>query len=939
MRRNSHTSQWQRPPAAYGANLPALPSRRGTHRTLGASAEHVLVLEAGIDDSSGRSPRPPAERASWLGQMGRDVTWELCCLVLASLLVACCQSDADAPAPGVHDGVDAAQQLPSHPQSELDETEAGTAPMDSRFAGSAAVSSPFLSLSKERWQVSGIEGQAQRLTTHLFIDGSHGEWAVEGVPDWLQLERASGALPDVITLTVDTGALELGRQDTTLVFTAADIEDVSELRVEANLLADVGFGAATRIAASDSNGPLHAQPADFDDDGDLDVAVVDALGTVQWFDNDGQGRFGTARVLAEGLPVSALAAGDLDGDGDQDLLAFGAITLWFESADGNLEKLHYLAPHGFSDVELVDLDGDRDADLLGLYNSELWVAELDEQARKATFHALGSVDTTTRLKVGDLNADGIADVAVGGSSVAWFAGKGGFDFAEAQEIDVDSQRTETLDIGDYDRDGRNELLNGADVWTRLSKLTAEGEWDTRILDESTSLEGIVAFIDLGGSTLGLVTAPTDLAPLLPYSTDRRFRPYGDAPLTVFLPDGAAPLHIEDPSQVFSSVSVVDIDADGRDDLLATIAEADRVFWRRNLGAEGFGPANPIGISLGGVHEVLPYDIDLDGDADLVSASLRGGGIHIHENTEPGTWTTPRPLNSEPNLGQLLQSIDLDEDGAPELVYRTPSGPVSRSATSGELGPQLALPHASGQVAVLDLKGEDTDLRFFLSGVGHPNDDGGDLRSVSVLAPGVYSEMETTFVAGPVGAWTVADVNEDGQDDIVAAGDVRADATGAQLVYLTGSEGDQLELSDIDGDGNPDAVVNEPFGPLTWYRWNVGLDEFEQPGKRIDDDGPNGGGFALADFDRDGDIDVVAGAFTVQPEFTSHQAEALEDEPLEAIAWYENTAGVFAAHLLPGRIGNFIGLSTTDVDEDGDPDILFATSGHDAVYWYENRLNE
>ncbi len=860
------------------------------------------------------------------------------CLAVVTLWLGSCRSDGSADGQGANETRDAAPS--DDGKSEPDETTTGAAPVDSRFAGSAAVSSPFMELSKERWLVSGTEGEPERVTTHLFINSSHGEWSVAGIPEWLQLERTSGALPDVITLTVDTSALKLGLQDATLVFEAAHVEDVSELRVEANLLAHAGFGAATRIAVSDSNGPLHAQAADFDGDGDLDVAVVDALGTVQWFENeDGQGSFGPARVLAEGLPVSALDAGDLDGDGDQDLLAFGGMTFWFESTDGNLEGAHYLAPHGFSDVELVDLDGDRDADVLGLYFSELWVAEIDERGRKATFHSLGSVNTTNRLKVGDLNEDNVPDVVVGGSSVAWFAGKGGFDFAEPQEIDVDSQRTETLDIGDYDRDGRNEVLNGANVWTRISQLNDAGEWETGGLEESTSMEGIVAFIELGGSTLGLLTAPTELSAVLPYSAEERLRSYVDAPLTVFPPDDAEPLRLEDPSQVFSSVSVVDIDGDGRDDVLATIADADRVFWRRNLGAEGFGPARPIGLSLGGVHKLLPYDIDLDGDADLVSASLRGGGIHVHESAEPGTWHPPRPLVSEPNLGFLLQNIDLDEDGAAELVYRTPSGPVSRSATPGELGPELALPHASGQVALFDVQGEDTDLRYFLTGVGHPNDFGGDLRSVSMLAPGVYSETATIFVSGPLGAWTVADVNEDGQDDIIAAGDVRVDASGAHWVCLTGAEGDKLELSDIDGDGYLDAVVNEPFGPLVWYRWDAEADEFERPGQRINGDGPNGGDFALSDLDGDGDIDVVAAAFTVAPEFNPYRAEALEDEPREAIAWYENTAGVFTKHLLAGRVGNFIGLSTSDVDDDGDADILFATSGHDAVYWYENRLNE
>lgn len=67
--------------------------------------------------------------------------------------------------------------------------------------------------------------------------------------------------------------------------------------------------------------------ADLDADGDQDVVMSDAdLDEVAWYENtDGQGAFGPRQVIAVNMPgVSALAAGDVNGDGDAEMFVASA---------------------------------------------------------------------------------------------------------------------------------------------------------------------------------------------------------------------------------------------------------------------------------------------------------------------------------------------------------------------------------------------------------------------------------------------------------------------------------------------------------------------------------------------------------------------------------------------------------------------------------------
>jgi hypothetical protein len=204
-----------------------------------------------------------------------------------------------------------------------------------------------------------------------------------------------------------------------------------EFRVRMNLGTTVGsinFGAASSPLALGTYGVNDLASADFDGDGDVDLAFIGTSGTfptftmaISVFHNDGTGAF-TAGTSFPAPGALGIAAGDLDGDGDQDL-AFcrgGSTESYVMTSEndgtGAFGLFFPLAPIPWTTlltkIRAVDVDGDGDCDLITGYHG-IWVFKQGTANFPLSVEYSGSpVSLSGQWVDADFNCDGFRDYVI-----------------------------------------------------------------------------------------------------------------------------------------------------------------------------------------------------------------------------------------------------------------------------------------------------------------------------------------------------------------------------------------------------------------------------------------------------------------------------------------------------------------------------------------------
>ncbi len=626
---------------------------------------------------------------------------------------------------------------------------------------------------------------------------------------------------------------------------------------------------------------------DADGDGDLDVAscfvpLAGATTALHLFLNDGTGRLtdmGPPNVPSYVPMRTDLHAVDIDGDGDLDVVGahlFGMTILqnvggarFVDVTSQSLPTLGLV-----SAVATIDVDGDGDVDLVTR------TGDLLANNGSGVFSLVANAGLTgepvyapARVLAGDIDGDGDPDVVMG--SDVWLNGGGTFTHGAA--LPGPAAGMSACALADFDADGDLDLVMGGYPGS------IPGSPSTALLLRNDGLGN-----------------------------------FGNATTLPLLADHAN-----------TSAGVV-LDTDGDRDLdLVLLGRSATAQLLRNDGSGTFALANRARIpSLDFVYAATPGDFDGDGDTDFITA------LEFVRNDGDGEFAVDTAGRFPPGLSSIAEFIfsrwqavgDVDGDGDLDLVlsnYDPLNGNSERlllnrgngtfvDATAGRLADS-----SSSQPELADLDG-DGDLDLVIAGAPDRillNDGTGRFVPLAGAVP--------TLSGTPVAVrllMVLADVDGDGDPDLIRFGSpshvLANDGTGRFTVLATAPAAEPwtAEAGDVDGDGSRDLMLDHAL----WI--NSGTGTFtDQTASRMPALGiPSATeGAHLADLDDDGDLDVIHGSDNSDPmilvnDGTGHFVDATASRTFPESSVVRST-----------RFGVSRSSVVTDIDDDGDPDVVWA----------------
>ena len=434
------------------------------------------------------------------------------------------------------------------------------------------------------------------------------------------------------------------------------------------------------------NRPMSVHAADLDGDGDLDVlSASQSDDKIAWYENtDGAGTFGAQQVITTAADgAQSVCAGDLDGDGNLDVLSASSSDdkiAWYENTDGQgtfgAQQVMTITVDFAKSVDVGDLDGDGDLDLLvafwfartpGKGGKISWYQNMDGQGDFGPQQVITTeANHPQTVLAADLDGDGDLDVLAGfwNNNVSWYEnmdGRGAFGPQRVITTAVNVCRS--VYAADLDEDGDLDLLSASLLDDKIAwyeNTDGAGSFGPQQVI-TTAADGArsVYAADLDGDG--------DLDVLSESSVDNKIAWYENTDCA----GGFGPQQVITAAFEPTSVSAADLDGDGDLDVLTAFALDNKIAWYENTdGAGGFGPQQVI-TAASDLTSVSAADLDDDGDLDVL-ATGHGSMVSWYENTDgQGDYGPPQVITTEatPESGatRSVYAADLDGDGDLDVI--------------------------------------------------------------------------------------------------------------------------------------------------------------------------------------------------------------------------------------------------------------------------------
>lgn len=634
--------------------------------------------------------------------------------------------------------------------------------------------------------------------------------------------------------------------------------------------------------------------ADFDRDGDMDVLLagssLSSFYVTTLLLNDGTGNF--SPESSHGLPgfrAGSLEVVDLDQANGPDIVLQGITEdgdriakIYFNTGDGTFLEYTQSALTGLwgGKAKGGDIDGDGDMDLImtGIDAGSspqllIYLNENDVYVNTITTGLELPVSHGREfLQFIDKNHDDALDLIVG----TYFFINDGFGHFSLQTSDISSDISVliAIDVGDVNSDGWEDLMiSGRDHSTMPNEAITQlflGD-EAGNLTFSQEIEGVLA----GTAHLEDINGDSKLDMLFSGYVNSSYT----AEIEAFINDGTGTmiknvLEPIDEEFAYGDARFNDFDGDGDQDLIIGGSNEHKEFKTHIYWNDGSGNFTKDGINnfAPTKYNVLLEDFNGDGEVDIITT--HADGHHLYVGDGLGLFMEKVDANLDSNIEPFADVADIDGDTDMDLIIigSTKSG-IFRNNGSGvfthESGPFINM--FSSKVVFADVDG-DSDQDVFI--VGDPRTSGLSHQAIIYLNDGngnFVEDIRNVFqgVSHPLASFT--DVDGDGDLDLFYAGNYGLSQEGK--LYFNDGFGlftkdtsseivsaffGESEFADLDGDGDMDLLITghnqkDRTNHGSIY-WNNGWGHF-QLDSRNSLIGLNHSMLAVADTDGDGAKDI------------------------------------------------------------------------------------